>query len=72
MHLAADTQTVSVKQARRILGTTAKGMSDEAVKRLISQTELLAEIVIAHADGSKIKGGLFSEDEESILKRDIE
>jgi len=46
--------TISIQEARAILGTTAKGLSDEAIKRLVAQVEILTDIVVAHASGSKI------------------
>jgi hypothetical protein len=45
--------SVSVKEARKILGTTAKGLSDEAIERLVSQVDVLTGIVVAHFNDSK-------------------
>jgi hypothetical protein len=46
--------TISVQEARAILGTTSKGLSDDAILRLIAQVEVLTDIVVAHVGGSKI------------------
>jgi hypothetical protein len=70
MDIAEQKQTLSVKQARRILGTTSKGLSDEAIKRLISKVEILTDIVVNHVDDSKIQSRVLStEVDESILER---
>ncbi len=49
---------ITVKAARRILGTTAKGLSDDAIMHLLRQTESIADTVIAHFSDSKIKSGV--------------
>lgn len=46
---------VSVKEARKILGTTAKGLSDDAIMRLVTQVDVLTDIVVAHVNDSKIQ-----------------
>jgi hypothetical protein len=69
MATAEPEQTISVKQARRILGTTAKGLSDEAIERLIARTEILTDIVVNHLDDSKIQSRVLpTEVDGSILK----
>jgi len=45
----------TIAEARKILGTTAKGLSDDALKRLIVQIEILTDIVVARARDSIIK-----------------
>jgi len=47
---------ISIEEARRILGITSKGLSDEAVERLVAQVAVLTDIVLAHIGDSKIKG----------------
>ncbi len=47
--------SISTEEARKILGTTAKGLSDEAIERLIAQVDVLSDIVVAHVSDSKIK-----------------
>ena len=48
------TPPVTVEEARRILGTTAQELADDDIKRLISQIDLLTDIVVSNFDGSKI------------------
>lgn len=52
------TSTISVKEARKILGTTANGLSDEAIQRLIEQVDVLTDVVVAHYDGSKTQSSI--------------
>jgi len=49
---------LSVQEARNILGTTAKGLSDEAIERLVTQVDALTGIVVAHVSDSKIKSSI--------------
>ncbi len=46
---------ITLTEAKKILGTTAKGLSDDAIKRLVTQVDLLTDVVIAHASDSKIQ-----------------
>ena len=46
---------ITVTEAKKVLGTTAKGLSDEAIKRLVAQVDVLTDIVVAHANDSKIQ-----------------
>lgn len=50
--------SISVKRARRILGTSAKRKNNKQVKELIKQIEVLSDIVLAQVADSKIKGGI--------------
>lgn len=46
---------MTLTEARRALGTDAKDMSDDAIKLLIKQVDILTDIVVAHTNGSTIK-----------------
>ncbi len=46
---------ITLTEAKKVLGTTAKGLSDEAIKRLVAQVDVLTDIVVAHANGSKFQ-----------------
>jgi len=50
--------TLSVQEARNILGTTAKGLSDKAIERLVAQVDVLTDIVVNHVNDSKIKSSI--------------
>ena len=52
------TGTISVNEARKILGTTAKGLSDEALERLVAQVDVLTGIVVTHFDDSEIQSSI--------------
>ena len=55
MHDSATKPLMTPTEARRVLGTTSKGMSDEAIRRLIGQVDVLTDIVVAHAQDSIFK-----------------
>lgn len=46
--------SLTPSEARIVLGTTAKDMSDEAIRLLINQVDVLTDIVAAHSYGSII------------------
>lgn len=50
--------TISINEARKILGTTAKGLSDEAIRKIINQVEILTDIVIAHISDSNLHSSI--------------
>ncbi len=49
---------LSVIEAKKILGTSAKGLSDDAIMRLVAQVDVLTDIVIAHASDSIIHSSI--------------
>jgi hypothetical protein len=44
---------IALTEAKKVLGTTAKGLSDEAIMRLVTQVDVLTDIVVAHVHDSK-------------------
>lgn len=44
----------TLAEAKKVLGTTAKGLSDEAIMRLVTQVDVLTDIVAAHFNDSNI------------------
>lgn len=56
---------VTLSEARRVLGTTAKDMSDDAIRILIKQVDILTDIVAAHTNGSTIKSYIDNLDNEA-------
>jgi len=56
---------ITLSEARRLLGTTAKDMSDDAIRLLIKQVDILTDIVVAHANGSTIKSYIDNLDDEA-------
>lgn len=44
--LQKNKHTVSITEARKLLGSEAKGLTDQEVEQLIMQLELMADIVI--------------------------
>lgn len=56
---------ISIQEARAILGTTAKGLNDEAIQKLIAQVEVLTDIVVAHVSDSKIQRSIDISDDRS-------
>jgi hypothetical protein len=50
--------SISIDEARNILGITAKELSDEAIGRLIYQVDILTDIVVAHVNDSKINSSV--------------
>lgn len=49
---------ITVTEAKKVLGTTAKGLSDDAIMRLVTQVDVLTDIVVAHANDSKIQASI--------------
>ena len=49
---------ITITEARQILGNTAKGLSDRAIKQLIVQIDVLTDVIVMHSDGSKIQSEL--------------
>ena len=43
---------LTVREAREILGTTSKGLSDTAIERLIAQVDILTDIVVSRINDS--------------------
>lgn len=56
---------MTLSEARRVLGTTAKGMTDDAIMLLIKQADILTDIVVAHTNGSIIKSSIDNSDGEA-------
>lgn len=50
-----DSSLMTLTEARRVLGITAKDMSDDDIKLLIKQVDVLTDIVVVHTNGSTIK-----------------
>jgi hypothetical protein len=46
---------MTLTEAKKLLGTTAKELSDDALRRLIANVEILTDIVVVHARDSIIK-----------------
>lgn len=57
--------SLSVKEAKKILGTTATGLSDSAIMQLVEQVDALTDVVVAHVQDSKINSGLEKSNEYS-------
>lgn len=49
---------VSLTEARQILGTNSKELSDRVLQNLIEQTELITDIIIHIINDSKIRSSL--------------
>jgi hypothetical protein len=47
------TPTMNIEEARRILGTTAKELSDSAIMHIVTQVGILTDVVVAHVNDSK-------------------
>ena len=56
---------MTVSEAKKVLGTTAKDMSDDAIRLLIKQVDTLTDIVVAHTNGSTIKSYIANLDDEA-------
>jgi len=50
--------SLAVTEARRVLGTTATDMSDDAIMTIIAQVDALTDIVIAHIHDSKLQSSI--------------
>lgn len=55
---AAQQPQITLTEAKKVLGTTAMGMSDDAIMRLVAQVEVLTDIVIVHVQDSKIQSAI--------------
>lgn len=47
--------SITLTEAKKVLGTTAKGLSDGAIMSIVKQVDVLTDIVVAHISGSKIQ-----------------
>ena len=43
----------TIAEVRSIIGTASKGMSDESIKKLIAQVDILTDVVLVCTSGSK-------------------
>lgn len=50
--------SVTLAEAKKILGTIAKDMSDDSIRAVIANVEILTDIVVAHAHDSIIKSSI--------------
>ena len=46
---------ITISEAREILGTTAKGLDDDAIKKLITNVDVLTDLIIDLSVDSRIK-----------------
>ena len=53
--LSARQPSINLTEAKKVLGTTATGLTDEAIMNLVAQVEALTDIVIAHVSDSKVQ-----------------
>ena len=60
----ATSPVMTLTDARRALGTDAKDMSDDAIRLLIKQVDILTDIVVAHTNGSIIKSYIANSGDE--------
>lgn len=56
---------MTLTEARRVLGTTVIDMSDDDIRLLIKQVDILTDIVAAKATGSTIKSYIDNYDNEA-------
>jgi hypothetical protein len=49
---------ITVTEARNVLGTAAKGLTDNAISQLVAQVDILTDIVIAHINDSTIQSSI--------------
>ncbi len=49
---------ITLTEAKKVLGTTAKGLSDETIMRLVAQVDVLTDIVVAHINDSKYQSSI--------------
>lgn len=61
----ANGSVITLSDVRKVLGTTAKDMSDDAIRLLIKQVDILTDIVVAHTNGSTIKSHIANSDDEA-------
>ena len=61
---ATQKSQITVTEAKKVLGTTAKGLSDDAIQRLITQVDVLTDIVVSHVNDSKIQSSIDISDSE--------
>ena len=50
--------SITLTEAKKVLGTTAKGLSDDAIMNLVAQADVLTDIIIAHISDSKIQSSI--------------
>ena len=55
---------MTIAEAKTILGTTAKGLSDDFILRLLTQVDILTDTVVAHVKDSIIKSPVENADDE--------
>ena len=58
MPVSPGSQVISTEEARRILGITAIGLSDEVIRRLVVNVDKLTDIVVNLALDSKIQSSI--------------
>ncbi len=49
---------ITIYEARKILGTTAKGLDDSAIENLLKQFNILSDIVVAHTNDSRFQSSI--------------
>lgn len=49
---------LAVSEARKLLGTTATEMSDDAIMKIVAQVDALTDIVITYIHDSKIQSSI--------------
>ncbi len=59
---------ISVKEARRILGITGKGLSDDAIRQLIAHIDVLTDVVITQYNDSKNQSSIDILNDEAHTK----
>jgi hypothetical protein len=50
--------SIAVERARKELGTLSIGMSDDELRSIIEQVDILTDIVVAHANDSNIQSSI--------------
>ena len=55
----------TLTEAKKVLGTTAKGLSDEAILLLVAKVDILTDIVVSHARDSKIQSAIDNSNDTS-------
>ena len=56
--IGANRAQITLTEAKKVLGTTVKGLSDSAILRLVAQMDVLTDIVVAHIGDSIIKSSI--------------
>lgn len=49
---------LTLTEAKKVLGTTTKGLSDDAIRRLVAQVDILTDVVIAQYKDSKVDSSI--------------